>query len=143
MKIQVLPWLSQHAWFNVDNREELHVRSDGAKVYSKLCSDRVKTLKTNWDVRIVAPTVKEFAAFGLAAIGEVEAVLTFFEGRILHVYTVVNDFDAAVRYKIYEREEAIIDEFEMFDFHFDIVFRRGRPLPDCITDPSLELTFKR
>lgn len=48
------------------------------------------------------------------------------------MWIVVDQFDRAVREKIYEREMSLIDELDSFEFDFNILSRRGRNLTDVI-----------
>lgn len=88
-------------------------------------------------------SMREFIAHELALVKEVEAILTARQGNELHVWTVVNEFDAAVRAKVYEREKSIIDEFANIHFDFNILSRRNRPFDEVVHDSSLEVTYRR
>jgi hypothetical protein len=120
-----------------DERKTISVRSGGNAF--------LKSDQNTLNFGFIAPTIKHFIAAKISSIAEVERVLTMLDkvNKILYVNTVVNDFDANIRSKIYDKEAEIIDEFEMFDFSFNIISRRGREVAQCITDPGLELTFKR
>jgi len=96
-------------------------------------------------VQMVTQTlsVREFVAHELALVEEVEAVLTARRDNEFHIWTVVNEFDADVRKKIYEREKTIIDEFGNLHFDFNILSRRNRPFNEVIHDSALDVTFRR
>jgi hypothetical protein len=95
--------------------------------------------------RPLVPTAKHFVALEISAVPEVENVFTMVDdaAKTMYVYTVVDDFDAGIRSRIYEKEQEIIGEFEMFDFDFHIISRMGAPLSECVNEPSIELTFQR
>jgi hypothetical protein len=94
-------------------------------------------------VTFITPTLNQFVALSISAVPEVEQVSTLLQGNALQVEIVVDAFDAEVRNRIYERQEAIIHEFEMFEFDFYIVSRRGRDLSECPVDSSFNLAFRR
>lgn len=78
------------------------------------------------------PSIKQFLEQEFARVPEAEAVFASTQGRTLHVWIVVDQFDRAVREKIYEREMSLIDELDSFEFDFNILSRRGRNLTDVI-----------
>lgn len=94
-------------------------------------------------VRLEPISLKQFLARELALVKEVEAVFTAQHGNLFHIWTVINEFDTATRQKIYERERAIIDEFEQFEFDFNIVARSNRDLKEITDLASLEVTLSR
>ncbi|MBI1790293.1 MAG: hypothetical protein HYR60_22400 [Acidobacteria bacterium] len=88
-------------------------------------------------------SVREFIGHELSLIDEVEAVLTARQDNDLQVWTVVNEFDAGVRAKVYEREKkAIVDEFSELHFGFNILSRRNRPFDEIVKDSSLAVTYR-
>lgn len=117
----------------------------------KVCSGQKKetlvlsTQATVIKLSVVAPTLRQFAAYMISSVPEVEYVLTTCDekNRMLRVFSVIDAFDATIREKIYAKEGQVIDEFETFNFEFNIISRRGRSLSECITDPGVEVTFKR
>jgi hypothetical protein len=113
----------------------------GQKKETLVYSSRAAVMKLS----IVAPTLRQFAAYMISAVPEVEYVLTMCddENRLLRVFSVIDAFDSRTRENIYAKEGQVIDEFEDFNFEFNIVSRRGKPLSECITDPGLEVTFQR
>jgi hypothetical protein len=122
----------------------LFVRSDEGPGQRKEVVDiRSDKLSPNMKTTVLSPNKRHFIAFLIATVPEVESVFTQAQDDFLHVYTVVDAFDASVRKKIYEMELQIIDNFEMCDFDFQIVSRVGKPLSDLFNDPDLELSFQR
>ncbi len=119
----------------------LCVRSGEEKKILVRSSAYLKTVMT----KPLVPTVKHFIALKISAVPQVENVFTMIDEafKTMYVYTVVDDFDAAVRFNIYEKEQEIIDEFGMFDFDFHIISRMGAPLSECANEPSIELTYQR
>ena len=93
---------------------------------------------------IATADLREFIAFEFSLVPEVEYVFTAFrENQIFYAWIVTDKFEDSVRDQIYEREQAIIDEFSMFDFDFYIIARMGRSLDDLIGDDSMHLTYAR
>ena len=119
----------------------LCVRSGEEKKILVRSSVYLKTVMT----KPLVPTVKHFIALKISAVPQVEDVFTMVDEafKTMYVYIVVDDFDAAVRFSIYEKEQEIIDEFGMFDFDFHIISRMGAPLSECVNEPSIELTYQR
>jgi hypothetical protein len=119
----------------------LSVRSGEEKKILVQSSTYLKSVTT----RPLVPTVKHFIALKISAVPQVENVFTMVDEAIktMYVYTVIDDFDALVRTKIYEKEKEIIDEFGMFDFDFHVISRMGAPLSECVNEPSIELTYQR
>jgi hypothetical protein len=126
---------------NVAEQAHLCVRSGEEKKILVRSSVYLNTVMA----KPLVPTAKHFVALKISAVPEVENVFTMVDdaARTLYVYTVVDDFDAKVRSRIYEKEQEIIDEFEMFDFDFHIISRMGAPLSECVSEPSIELTYQR
>jgi len=79
----------------------------------------------------------------MGSVPDVERVLAKLQDRTLYVTVVVNHFNPAVHTEIFRKEESIIDEFEMFDFDFEVISREGQDISECLTDPSLRLIFMR
>jgi hypothetical protein len=121
----------------------LFVRSDETLATGRRVQIRTDKLSANAITTVLGPNKRHFIAFLIACLPEVESVYTMAQDDFLHVYTVVNAFDATVRKKIYEKELQIIDNFDKFDFDFNIISRGGRPLSEVINDPGLELSFQR
>lgn len=88
-------------------------------------------------------SLRDFISGELAAVQEVEAVLTSREGKVFYVCTVVNESAPEIRRKIYEREQLIIDEFSDYEFDFDIISRHGRDMASFIGASDLEPMFQR
>ena len=90
-----------------------------------------------------AMSLNEFIGTELSTVSAVECVFASRKGNVMQVCTVVNDFDPEVRAKIYDRETAIIDEFDSLEFDFDIVSRRGRDLAEVMDDRCFDFTYRR
>jgi len=64
------------------------------------------------------------------SVPEVEAVFAAFEdSKVLHVWSVVPEYDRAVYRAIYAKEKQIIDHFDDVDFDFNIIPSDGRDRP--------------
>lgn len=103
-------------------------------------------LKTVSTESTAQPTssVRECIAFEFSLIREVEFVYTAFRSNeVFYVWIVIEEFERAVREKIYERQRTIIDEFPMFQFDFYVIGLMGRNVADLIGDESIHLTYKR
>ncbi len=122
-----------------------YILEDGTKLRLKAVALVLSTQATVIKLSVVAPTLRQFAAYMISSVPEVEYVLTTCDekNRMLRVFSVIDAFDATIREKIYAKEGQVIDEFETFNFEFNIISRRGRSLSECITDPGVEVTFKR
>ncbi len=122
-------------------QSNLSLRSGEEKRIFVPSSSYLKSVMT----KALVPTVQHFIALMISDVLQVENVFTMVDdgAKTMYVYTVIDDFDAATRAKIYEREQRIIDEFGMFDFDFHIVSRMGAPLSECVNEPSIELTYQR
>ena len=92
---------------------------------------------------MLTPTLKDSISHRFGSVPDVESVFTSTQGRVFYVWVVVNDPDRHVRRKLYEIEREIHSDFDMLEFDFGIISRRGRPLADVISDPSLDLAFSR
>ena len=89
-------------------------------------------------------SVRECIAFEFSLVREVAFVYTAFRSNeVLYVWIVIDEFERAVRERIYERQRIIIDEFPMFQFDFYIIGLMGRNVADLIGDPSMHLTYRR
>lgn len=87
--------------------------------------------------------LQDFISKELASVADVEAVWTSQQGHVFHVWTLVDNPDQEIRRRIYDHECAIIDQFDDYEFEFNIIPRRGRDAQSVLSDPSLELTFSR
>jgi hypothetical protein len=89
-------------------------------------------------------TLAEYIGEKLADVSEVEAVYGARDGNVLHIYTVVDAFDGAVRRKIYEKEAALIEHLlSDLAFDFNIISRRGRDLSEVIHESELVVCYRR
>lgn len=123
------------------NQDLLVARDPEGKEFLKPLANRPAKAVRAMNIYSVGP--REFLGFEMSMIKEVEAVYVSRQDRMLYVSVIVNDFDREVRQKIYEREMAMIDEFESYDFDFNILSRRGRKLEEVIHDPALDVAFIR
>jgi hypothetical protein len=73
-------------------------------------------------------SVKQYISQELALEKDVEAVLLWRDGKLFHIWTVANNPDTETRKRIFEREKAVIDKVEDYDFDFNIIARRDRKL---------------
>ena len=89
--------------------------------------------------------LKDSVAFEIGQfVPEVQAVFVDRrDDRMLHVWTVVPDFDHQVHFSIYAREKAIIDQFPDMDFDFHVVTSRGHDPRTIIDEPGIELAYLR
>jgi hypothetical protein len=95
-------------------------------------------------IAIGTADLRDFIAFEFSLVPDVEYVFTAFrENQIFYAWIVINQFEQSVRDQIYEREQAIIDEFPAFEFDFYIIARIDRNLDDLIGDDSMHLTYAR
>jgi hypothetical protein len=88
-------------------------------------------------------TLKQFVAFEMASIAEVESVFALREGNLWYINTIVPDFDPLVDKKIFQKEGEVIDEFEMFNFDFNIISREGHEISELISEPPFERIYER
>jgi len=78
------------------------------------------------------PNFKQFLAFLIACdIHEVRSILMQEEGKLLHVFIVVDKYDFDLNERIYDKEEHIIDVFSQVDFDFHITCQHS------VSDQSL------
>jgi len=78
---------------------------------------------------------QDFVRLKMSSLDEVESVFVEAAPRRsgFHVFTIVNERNPEVRGKIYEREQAIMDEYKNLEFDFRIIARRNRDLNELIT----------
>ena len=95
-------------------------------------------------VSLPTSDLRDCIAFEFALTPEVAFVYTALRSNeIFYAWIVIDEFDRAVRMKIYERQREIIDEFPMFQFDFYVIGLDGRNVDDLIGDPSMHLTYRR
>ena len=103
-----------------------------------------RTASTQGSMASRTADLREFIAFEFSLVPKVECVFTAFrENQIFYAWIVINEFDSEAREDIYYRQQAIIDEFLMFEFDFYIVARTGRKFDDIVGDPSMDRTYAR
>ena len=86
-----------------------------------------------------------FVGMELSMVPEVESVFVEWDkenGKAYHVFTVINARDRNARARVYEREQAIMDEFPTFDFNFRVIQRMDRDL-DQVIEKVGKLAFQR
>lgn len=118
------------------------VRVD-TKEFSPVAPSRFRELRSVTRDMVISKSLKEFLGMELSQIKEVERVYASRDGDVMHVYTVVDEFNAEVRKNIYDREAAIIDQFEYLEFDFNIISRRGRDLAEVIAGSEFEFSYER
>jgi hypothetical protein len=105
-------------------------------------SDRRASTEKN--IAVATSDLRDFIAFEFSLVQEVEYVFTAFrENQIFYAWIITDDFESSVRESVYERQQAIIDEFPMFEFDFYIIARKGRHVEELIGDESMHLTYAR
>jgi hypothetical protein len=79
----------------------------------------------------------------LSLVPEIERVFFEREGdKEFRVISVVNQRDAAIRDKVYAREEAIMETYPGLNFDFHVVARMDRKIEDVITKTG-KVAFER
>ena len=92
---------------------------------------------------VLTSDLREFIAFEFSLTPEVEYVYTAFrENQVFYAWVIIDSFEGEVRDQIYDRQQAIIDEFPGFEFDFYIVARMGRDVEDLFDD-SVKLTYQK
>ena len=91
----------------------------------------------------VTSSLRELIAFEFSLVRDVQYVFTAFrENHVFYAWVVVDRFEEDVRNQIYNRQEAVIDEFPELEFDFYIISRMGRDIGDLI-DTSAQLTYQK
>ena len=108
-----------------------------------ISTDLVKSVSTE-DIAQPTSGLRECIAFEFSLVPEVAFVYTAFRiNEVFYVWIVIDEFERAVRHRIYERQRTIIEEFPMFQFDFYVIGLMGRNVADLIGDESMHLTYKR
>lgn len=97
---------------------------------------------TRVPTEVPTSALNEFIAFELSLVPEVEFVFTAFRNDVFYAWVIVDKFEEEVRGRIYERERAIIDEFQMFEFDFYIIARLGRDVGDLVSE-EINLAYQK
>ena len=101
-------------------------------------------VSTERTVAVVTSDLRDFIAFELSLVEQVAFVYTAFRNNeVFYSWIVIDEFEHAVRERIYERQRLIIEEFPNFQFDFYILALMGRNVADLIGDPSMHLTYTR
>ena len=78
------------------------------------------------------------------AVPEVQAVFAALrDDRVLHVWTIVPEYDRAVFRSVYAAEKGIIRQFEDLDFDFNVLPSHGRDPRTVLSEPGIDLAFVR
>ncbi len=101
-----------------------------------------KCLRT--DAQKMLLSAEMFIGLELSIVPEVERVFVdrAANGKELRVMVIVNERDPALRSKVYEREQEIIDAHPQLDFDFCVHARMNRNLKDVV-DGIGKLAYKR
>ena len=92
---------------------------------------------------VITSNLNEYIAFEFSLVPEIKQVFTALQNNnVLYTWIVVDCFDDDVRHKIYNRQEAIIDDFTDFDFDFYVIARMGRETTDLF-DSSVKLIYQK
>ena len=92
---------------------------------------------------VITSNLNEYIAFEFSLVPEITHVfIALRNNNVLYTWIVVDSFDEEVRHKIYNRQEAIIDEFTDFDFDFNVIARMGREMKDLF-DSSVQLIHQK
>ena len=112
----------------------INAKSDGQPVSNKLGSDSggmvIKGRSATFTIN-----AEDLVRLSMSSVQEIEAVFVEPAPRRtgFHVFTIVNERNPEVRAKIYEREQAIMDQYKTLEFDFRIIARRNRDMTDLIT----------
>ena len=101
-----------------------------------------KWSSTGTPTEVQTSALNEFIAFELSLVPEVEFVFTAFRNDVFYAWVIVDKFEEEVRGRIYERERAIIDEFQTFEFDFYIIARLGRDVWDLVSE-EINLAYQK
>ena len=103
-----------------------------------------RTASTEAAIELSTTDLRDFIAFEFSLVPQVDHVFTALrDNGVFYAWIVTDEFRPEVRQAIYKREQAIIDEFDTFEFDFYIVARQGRRVEDLIGDSSIHLTYRR
>ena len=124
----------------------VHIQARSETIHS--CDDvteaKVQSASDKESLPASTSDLRDFIAFEFSLVEEVEYVFTALrENQIFYVWIITNEFELSVRERIYARQQAIIDEFEGFDFDFYIIARMERNIGDLMGDDSMHLTYAR
>ncbi|GEM_PF-5547782 len=64
----------------------------------------------------------------LSGVPEVEYVLAKKQKGVISVWTVINGWSPAARNRVYQSEQAVIDNMPGYDFDFHLIERTGREI---------------
>lgn len=104
--------------------------------------DKWFNASTRTVTEVPTSALNEFIAFELSLVPEVEFVFTAFRNCVFYVWIIMDRFEEEVRGRIYDRERAIIDEFQSFEFDFYIVAKLGRDVWDLVSE-GINLAYQK
>src|SRR5690242_1194347 len=123
------------------NTQNILLKSDQNEgVHQDVRSDKTARSETR---SMLAPGLRDYVAFCIGSVPEVEAVFTLHRGKVFYVWAVVAQSEPEIRKRIYAKEKEIIGLYDDFDFDFNIVPSRGQAVSSVISDPAVTLAFKR
>lgn len=101
------------------------------------------TFRTEDPTQVATSDINQFIAFQFSVVPEVECVYTAFrENHVFYVWIVIDRWEKEVRRRIYQQQQAVIDQFPEFCFDFYIVPREGERVEDLISQ-SIDLAYVR
>jgi hypothetical protein len=127
----------------------IRLKSGSVKdVSAKLDTQKQPPSERSETTSMPTPSLRDFIAFAIGAIPEVEAVFVTMDktargDRIIYVWTVVRESLPEVRRKIYAKEIEIIDKSSDFDFDFNIIASHGRDPQSVVADSAVALAYRK
>ncbi len=97
---------------------------------------------TDRNLELSSGKLNESIAFEFSTIPEVSFVFTRLRTRVFYVWIITESFESEVRHGIYERQKAIIDAFDGFEFDFYVISREGQD-PQELVSGDIDLAFER
>jgi hypothetical protein len=113
-----------------------NIQSASAQAFSNGGGNPTVEVRTERPTLTTKPifSVETCAVIELSLVKEVEAVFVDRESDgEFRIISVVNDRNAALRERVYAREEAIMDTYPGLKFDFHVLARMNRKLEDVIT----------
>ncbi len=86
--------------------------------------------------------LNEFIGFELSRVPEVTKIYAAFRASVFYVWIFLDSFETKIRERIYVREQAIIDEFSMFEFDFYLVAAEEQDSGAMLSGP-VDLVYER
>jgi hypothetical protein len=88
------------------------------------------------------PDLRDYIAFSLGAVPEVQAIFASQQGRVWHIWTVVSESTPEVRKRLYDKEKMILGHFDGATFDFNIIASRERDPIRLVADPSARIVYR-